>query len=60
MSLAEEGRLDIGGPIADYIPAFKELTVGPERAKAKNTMTAQDLLRHTSGLTYAAFGDSPV
>jgi CubicO group peptidase (beta-lactamase class C family) len=23
-------------------------------------MTVQDLLRHTSGLTYAAFGDSPV
>ena len=31
MALAEEGRLDIGAPVADYIPAFKELTVGPER-----------------------------
>ena len=60
MALAEEGRLDIGAPVADYIPAFKELTVGAERAPAKRTMTVQDLLRHTSGLTYAGFGDSPV
>ena len=60
MALAEEGRLDIGAPVADYIPAFKELTVGPERKRATRTMTVQDLLRHTSGLTYAAFGDAPV
>jgi CubicO group peptidase (beta-lactamase class C family) len=60
MILAEEGRLDIGAPVADYIPAFKDMTVGAERAKPTRTMTVQDLLRHTSGLTYAAFGDSPV
>ncbi len=60
MILAEEGRLDIGAPVADYIPAFKDMTVGAERAKATRAMTVQDLLRHTSGLTYAAFGDSPV
>jgi CubicO group peptidase (beta-lactamase class C family) len=60
MMLAEEGRLDIGAPVAQYIPSFAELTVGAERAKAKRAMTVQDLLRHTSGLTYAAFGDSPV
>jgi CubicO group peptidase (beta-lactamase class C family) len=60
MMLSEEGKLDIGAPVADYIPSFKELTVGVERARAKRTMTVQDLLRHTSGLTYAAFGDSPV
>jgi CubicO group peptidase (beta-lactamase class C family) len=60
MILGEEGKLDIGAPVAEYIPAFKELTVGVERVKAKRTMTVQDLLRHTSGLTYAAFGDSPV
>jgi CubicO group peptidase (beta-lactamase class C family) len=60
MILAEEGRLDIGAPVADYIPAFKDMTVGAEGSKATRTMTVQDLLRHTSGLTYAAFGDSPV
>jgi CubicO group peptidase (beta-lactamase class C family) len=60
MMLSEEGRLDIGAPVADFIPEFSEMTVGVERAKAKRTMTVQDLLRHTSGLTYAGFGDSPV
>jgi CubicO group peptidase (beta-lactamase class C family) len=60
MMLGEEGRLDIAAPVAQYIPAFKEMTVGAERATATRTMTVQDLLRHTSGLTYAAFGDSPV
>ena len=60
MTLAEEGLLDIGAPVADYIPELGERTVGVERKKATRTMTVQDLLRHTSGLTYAAFGDSPV
>ena len=60
MMLAEEGRLDIGAPVAEFMPAFKDLSVGVERRKAQRTMTVQDLLRHTSGLTYAAFGDSPV
>ncbi|HVB15856.1 MAG TPA: serine hydrolase domain-containing protein, partial [Stellaceae bacterium] len=58
--LAEEGRLDLTAPVADYIPEFAGLTVGVERRKAQRVMTVQDLLRHTSGLTYAAFGDSPV
>jgi CubicO group peptidase (beta-lactamase class C family) len=46
--------------VASYLREFAELTVGVERAKAERTMTVQDLLRHTSGLTYAGFGDSPV
>ena len=60
MMLAEEGRLQIAAPVADYIPELKDMRVGVERAPARRTMTVQDLLRHTSGLTYAAFGDSPV
>lgn len=60
MMLSEEGRLEIAAPVAAYLPEFAELTVGVERRKPKRTMTVQDLLRHTSGLTYAAFGDSPV
>jgi CubicO group peptidase (beta-lactamase class C family) len=60
MQLTEEGRLDIGAPVARYIPEFAEMTVGAERKKTSRTMTVQDLLRHTSGLTYAMFGDSPV
>jgi CubicO group peptidase (beta-lactamase class C family) len=60
MMLAEEGRLEIAAPVAQYLPEFAELTVGTERRKAHRVMTVQDLLRHTSGLTYAQFGDTPV
>ncbi len=60
MSLAEEGRLELGARVADYIPEFKDMTVGAERRKAARVMTVQDLMRHTSGLTYPLFGDSPV
>jgi CubicO group peptidase (beta-lactamase class C family) len=60
MVLSEEGSLEIAAPVAQYLPEFAEMTVGVERRKAERTMTVQDLLRHTSGLTYAAFGDSPV
>src|ERR1700730_310667 len=58
MMLAEEGKLQIAAPVADYLPEFKDRTVGVERVRAQRTMTVQDLLRHTSGLTYAQFGDS--
>jgi CubicO group peptidase (beta-lactamase class C family) len=60
MILAEEGKMQIAAPVAEYLPEFANRTVGADRAPAKRTMTVQDLLRHTSGLTYAAFGDSPV
>jgi CubicO group peptidase (beta-lactamase class C family) len=60
MILAEEGKLDIGAPVAQYLPEFKEARVGVERAEPKRPMTVQDLLRHTSGLTYGIFGDSPI
>jgi len=60
MQLAEEGNLDIGAPVVQYIPDLADMTVGAKRAKAKSAMTVQDLLRHTSGLTYAMFGDSDV
>ncbi|HEX3860535.1 MAG TPA: serine hydrolase domain-containing protein [Stellaceae bacterium] len=60
MMLSEEGKLEIAAPVADYLPEFAGVTVGTGRTKAQRTMTVQDLLRHTSGLTYAAFGDSPV
>jgi CubicO group peptidase (beta-lactamase class C family) len=60
MMLSEEGSLEIAAPVAQYLPEFADMTVGAERAPAQRTMTVQDLLRHTSGLTYAGFGDSPV
>ena len=51
MILAEDGKLDIGAPVAQYLPEFKEARVGVENAALKRPMTVQDLLRHTSGLT---------
>jgi len=60
MILAEEGKLDIGAPVAQYLPEFKEVRVGVDKAAPKRPMTVQDLLRHTSGLTYGIFGGSPV
>ena len=63
MMLAEEGKLDILAPVAQYLPEFKDLKVAVEKVDAagkKETvleppvrpMTVQDLLRHTSGLVY--------
>ena len=60
MILAEEGKLDVGAPVAQYLPEFKEVKVGVDKAEPKRAMTVQDLLRHTSGLTYGIFGSSPV
>jgi len=62
MMLAEEGALSIADPVSAYLPEFAELTVAVDSDSASATslatepprrpMTVQDLLRHTSGLTY--------
>ena len=71
MQLFEEGKLTLDQPVSRYIPALGKLKVGVEKTDAAGTrtlelvdsrrdMTIQDLLRHTSGLTYGFFGDSLV
>ena len=60
MILAEENKLDIAAPVAQYLPEFRDVKVGPEGVAPKRAMTVQDLMRHTSGLTYGIFGNSPV
>ncbi|HEY3738982.1 MAG TPA: serine hydrolase domain-containing protein [Bryobacteraceae bacterium] len=60
MTLVEEGKLDVGAPVAQYLPEFRNVKVGMEGAAPKRPMTVQDLMRHTSGLTYGLFGNSPV
>ena len=71
MMLVEEGRLMLEAPVARYIPSFAKVQVGVEQTDASGRktlalvpaarpMTVQDLLRHTSGLTYGFFGDSLV
>ena len=66
MMLWEEGRLMLGDSIGKYIPAFNETMVGVISGgsygltDARSPITIQDLLRHTSGLTYEFRGDSPI
>ncbi|MDB5404396.1 MAG: beta-lactamase [Rhodopila sp.] len=66
MMLWEEGRILLSDPISKYLPAFANTQVGVVSgdsytlAATKNPITVQDLLRHTSGLTYEFRGETPV
>ena len=66
MMLVEEGKLFISDPIGKFVPEMADLKVGVvkdgkvEPVAAKRAITIQDLLRHTSGLTYAFTGNTPV
>ncbi|MGD9830497.1 MAG: serine hydrolase domain-containing protein [Hyphomicrobiaceae bacterium] len=65
MMLYEEGRLLLTDPAAKYLPELAEMKVAvtsPSGAMtlvaAERPFTIQDLLRHTSGLTYRDRGTS--
>ncbi len=71
MMLVEDGKVILADPISRYLPEFKDLKVGIEKKDAAGNATlelvpsprvptVQDLLRHTSGLTYGVFGKSLV
>jgi CubicO group peptidase (beta-lactamase class C family) len=71
MMLVEEGRLRLDDPVSRHLPELKDLKVGVEKKDdagkavlaledAAREMTVQDLMRHTSGLTYGIFGRSMV
>ena len=66
MMLVEDGRLFIADPVAKYLPEFADPKVGVEKdgklelVAARRPITVQDLLRHTSGLTYEFTGESAV
>jgi CubicO group peptidase (beta-lactamase class C family) len=66
MMLAEEGRLLLHEPVANWLPEFAQMQVGVEIGErleyepARESITIQDLLRHTAGLTYGFLGSSPV
>ena len=67
MQMVEEGRLQIGDPVSKYLPELGQMKVGTEvegpdgkpvlrLSDPARQMTVQDLLRHTSGLTYGSRG----
>ena len=71
MMLVEEGKLSLDDPVSKYIPAFADVKVGVQKSDengkpalvlepVNRPITIEDLLRHTSGLTYGFYGGSEV
>jgi CubicO group peptidase (beta-lactamase class C family) len=71
MMLVEEGKLRLDDPIAKYIPAVANVKVGVEKTDEngkpalaleplQRPIAIEDLLRHTSGLTYGFYGETAV
>jgi CubicO group peptidase (beta-lactamase class C family) len=60
MMLVEDGKLALADPVSKFIPAFAEVKVGIEKNTLNRPITIEDLLRHTSGLTYGFTGADPV
>jgi CubicO group peptidase (beta-lactamase class C family) len=69
LQLYEQGRLLMDDPLAKYFPKFTDMQVAVLDAKGENIIgkvpaarkiTIQDLLRHTSGLSYATSGTTAV
>jgi CubicO group peptidase (beta-lactamase class C family) len=67
MMLHEEGRLLLGDPVSKFLPQMANMKVARspsadplELVPVAREMTVQDLLRHTSGLTYDNRGTTAV
>ena len=65
MQLFEQGKFYLDEPVADFLPAFRNMTVLDKynaadttytTVPAKRAITFRDLLTHTSGLDYPAIG----
>ncbi len=67
MLLVDDGKLKLDDPVSKYIPSFADMKVGVE-TKAENgdpvlklvppdrPITIEDLMRHSSGITYGFYG----
>jgi len=63
MMMVEEGQLQLADPVSKFLPSLAKQTVMANPLETGNTATVaavrgttvHDLLRHTSGLTYAEF-----
>ena len=64
MMLYEEGHFQLGTPVSELIPAFKDMQVytegGAAIVDAETEMTVKHLLTHTSGLIYGGDGEHPI
>lgn len=71
VKMLDEGKFALDDPVAKYIPSFATVKVGVEKkaddgsktldlVPLERPMTVRDLMRQTSGITYAFYGDSLV
>jgi CubicO group peptidase (beta-lactamase class C family) len=72
MMLVEDGKMKLSDPVSQYLPELKDVKVGAEKTDSTTSktelvletpsrpMTVQDLLRHTSGITYGIFGKKSI
>jgi CubicO group peptidase (beta-lactamase class C family) len=67
MMLVEEGKICLGAPISEYIPALRDLKVAVKQSDGslefvspRREATILDLLRHTAGFVSSTFGTTAV
>jgi CubicO group peptidase (beta-lactamase class C family) len=71
MMLVDQGGIALDDPVSKYIPAFAGMKVGVERKDAagravldlvplRRPINIEDLLLHTSGITYGFYGEGLV
>src|SRR5712671_135676 len=71
MMLVDQGKIALDDPVSKYIPSFAGMKVGVERKDGtgkpvldlvplRRPITIEDLLLHTSGITYGFYGEGLV